>query len=80
MLTALHIRNLVTIESLQLELDGGMSALTGETGAGKSILIDAVELLLGGRADSALVRTDTDLAIIEGTFQLEQGRSEVLFW
>ena len=56
MLTALSIRDVVLIESLDLEFGPGLGVLTGETGAGKSILMDALGLALGARADSALVR------------------------
>ena len=56
MLTALSIRDIVLIEKLDLALEGGLTILTGETGAGKSILLDALGLALGARGDSALVR------------------------
>jgi DNA repair protein RecN (Recombination protein N) len=56
MLTTLAIRDIVLIERLDLEFAGGLCVLTGETGAGKSILLDAVGLALGGRSDRALVR------------------------
>ena len=54
MLTALSIRNVVLIEALDLEFGAGLSVLTGETGAGKSILLDSLGLALGARADSGL--------------------------
>ena len=72
MLTGISIRNFVTVESLQLELDAGMSVLTGETGAGKSILIDALGLVLGDKADSTLIRHGKDKAEITAAFDLEQ--------
>ncbi|MBJ3783767.1 DNA repair protein RecN [Devosia sediminis] len=56
MLTALSVRNIVLIDQLDLALDSGMTVLTGETGAGKSILLDALTLALGGRGDASLVR------------------------
>ena len=56
MLTALSIANIVLIERLDLDFEAGLGVLTGETGAGKSILLDALGLALGMRADSALVR------------------------
>lgn len=56
MLTHIHIENYTIIDSLDLEFGGGMTVLTGETGAGKSIIIDALELVLGGRADSKAIR------------------------
>jgi DNA repair protein RecN (Recombination protein N) len=71
MLTELHIRNFAIIDDLQLSLEPGFVVLTGETGAGKSIIIDAVEMLLGGRADSTAVRSGTDVALIEGYFKID---------
>lgn len=56
MLAALSIRDIVLIDKLDLEFGAGLSALTGETGAGKSILLDALALALGGRGDASLVR------------------------
>lgn len=56
MLEELRIRNFAIIESLELEFDKGLNVITGETGAGKSIIIDAVELILGGKADVSMVR------------------------
>ena len=58
MLISLAIRDLVLIEALDLEFGEGLGVLTGETGAGKSILIDALGLLLGDRADTAVVAPD----------------------
>jgi DNA repair protein RecN (Recombination protein N) len=71
MIKYLRIRNLATIEDLRLDLDPGFSVLTGETGAGKSIIIDAVDLLLGGRAEAAQVRAGAELARVEGVFGLD---------
>jgi len=68
MLTALSIRDLVIIEALDLEFSGGLGVLTGETGAGKSILLDALGLALGARADSGLVRHGCDRARVVATF------------
>ena len=56
MLRQLAIRNVVLIDSLEIEFDSGLGVLTGETGAGKSILLDALGLALGDRADTGLVR------------------------
>ena len=70
MLTELTIRDFAIIEELTLRLDSGFTVLTGETGAGKSIVIDAVDLLLGGRSDSTVVRAGSQRAIVEGTFRL----------
>jgi DNA repair protein RecN (Recombination protein N) len=73
MLTQLSITNFAIIEALELDLGPGFTVLTGETGAGKSIIIDAVELLLGGRADAAMLRKGADLALIEGVFEVVPG-------
>ncbi len=71
MLTHILIRDFAIIERLELDLDAGMTALTGETGAGKSILVDAIGLVLGDRADSSVVRAGTDRAEISVTLDLE---------
>jgi DNA repair protein RecN (Recombination protein N) len=76
MLNELHIRDFAIIEDLRLTLKPGFVVFTGETGAGKSIIIDAVEMLLGGRADSTFVRTGSDIALIEGLFDLEPSTQE----
>ena len=69
MLTGLSIRNVVLIEALDLAFARGLTVLTGETGAGKSILLDALGLALGMRADSGLVRAGTDQASVAATFE-----------
>ncbi len=71
MLTQLRIRDFAIIESLDLDLDPGFVVFTGETGAGKSIIIDAVELLLGGRADTTTIRSGASVALIEGSYFLD---------
>ena len=68
MLRFLRIRNLAVIEAVEVDFDGGFTVLTGETGAGKSILVEAVGLLLGARASAELVRTGESLATIEAIF------------
>ena len=68
MLTGLSIRDVVLIEALDLEFTGGLGVLTGETGAGKSILLDALGLALGARADSGLVRSGSDKAQVTASF------------
>ncbi len=70
MLTQLCIRNYAIAESLDIELDSGMTALTGETGAGKSIMLDALGLALGDRADPGVVRHNTDRAEINALFDV----------
>ena len=72
MLTDLRIRDFAIIDDLGLEFGPGFVAFTGETGAGKSIIIDAVELLLGGRAESSMVRSGASAALIEGVFRLDE--------
>jgi DNA repair protein RecN (Recombination protein N) len=69
MLTRLTIRNIVLIEALDLDFRGGLGVLTGETGAGKSILLDALGLVLGNRAESGLVRAGEDKASVSATFE-----------
>ena len=71
MLRVLRIRNLAVIESVEVEFDSGFNVLTGETGAGKSIVVEAVGLLLGGRASADLVRTGEPQATIEAVFEDE---------
>ncbi|HCJ80160.1 MAG TPA: DNA repair protein RecN [Erythrobacter sp.] len=81
MLTRLSIRNIVLIEALDLTFGRGLGVLTGETGAGKSILLDALGLVLGNRADSGLVRGGTDKASVSASFEfaaLPQGLAERL--
>ncbi|VVT13863.1 DNA repair protein RecN [Erythrobacter sp. EC-HK427] len=69
MLTSLSIRNIVLIEALDLSFGQGLGVLTGETGAGKSILLDALGLVLGARADSGLVRAGEEQASVAATFE-----------
>ncbi len=72
MLVHLSIRNYAIVDQLDLELRGGMSVITGETGAGKSIMLDALGLALGDRADSSVVRPGTDKADILASFDVSQ--------
>lgn len=76
MLRFLRVTHLAVIDSVEVEFDAGLNILTGETGAGKSILVEAVGLLLGGRASGDLVRTGEDDASIEAIF--ESGDAEIL--
>jgi DNA repair protein RecN (Recombination protein N) len=76
MLTELHIRNFAIIDQLDLRLGHGLIILTGETGAGKSIILDAVEVLVGGRADASVVRADSEAAMVEGVFHLQGAEKE----
>jgi len=77
MLRELQIANLAIIEKLHVEFHGGLNILTGETGAGKSIIIDAVNLILGGRASADLIRSGADEASVEALFDLT-GRPALL--
>ncbi len=79
MLRALAIRHFTIIESLELEFEPGFTAITGETGAGKSILIDALGLLLGDRADTSLVLDGSEQAELSARFEVS-GESEVADW
>ena len=65
MLTELHIQNFAIIDHLDLDFGPGLVILTGETGAGKSIIMDALDILMGGRADVTSIRSDADLARVE---------------
>ncbi|MBL8134778.1 MAG: DNA repair protein RecN [Anaerolineae bacterium] len=73
MLEEIRVRNFAIIDQLELTFGEGLNVITGETGAGKSIIIDAVELLLGAKADPAMVRAGEERAVIEGVFRLSQG-------
>ena len=68
MLVELRVENLGIIADLQLVIGAGMTVITGETGAGKTLIVDALDLLCGGRADPALVRDGADQARVEGRF------------
>jgi DNA repair protein RecN (Recombination protein N) len=72
MLRTLSIRDYVIVDEAELEFDSGFTALTGETGAGKSILVEALALLLGDRADGALVRAGADRAELSAQFELSR--------
>jgi DNA repair protein RecN (Recombination protein N) len=79
MLTELRIRNFAVIDQLTVRLGPGLNVLTGETGAGKSIVVGALSLLLGERASADVVRSGADRASVEGVFQVE-GRRDLLEW
>jgi DNA repair protein RecN (Recombination protein N) len=70
MLTALHIENFALIDHLDLHLQAGLNVLTGETGAGKSIILDALDAVLGGKASQRLVRSGTQKAVVEASFAM----------
>ena len=77
MLLSLCIRNFALIESLEIDFADGLNILTGETGAGKSIIIDAVSVLLGERFDRNYIRTGTDRTFIEGSFDIKDINNEL---
>ncbi len=70
MLLSLHVRNLAIVENSRVEFAPGLNVITGETGAGKSILMGALDLVLGGRADKTLIRAGEDQCRVEAAFQL----------
>ena len=78
MLVELRIENFAIIDNLALEFGGGLVIFTGETGAGKSIIIDAVETLLGIRADATMIRTDEERSSVEGAFKIMPGVKKVV--
>jgi DNA repair protein RecN (Recombination protein N) len=78
MLTELHIQNFAIIDKLDLRFGNGLIILTGETGAGKSIILDAVVMLIGGKADVTFVRSDSDAAFVEAVFQLKGPEKEAV--
>ena len=78
MLTELFIRNFAIIDELRLHFHNGFNVLTGETGAGKSIILDAVTLMLGGRADTTLVRAGAGEAYVEATFTLSNSLKKIV--
>ena len=70
MLTQLRVRDYAVLDDVSLELGPGLSALSGETGAGKSLLVDALSLLLGERATAEVVRAGAERAVVEGVFDV----------
>src|SRR5580765_5469156 len=75
MLSTLRIKNLALVSDLTLELQPGYNAITGETGAGKSIVIGALNLVLGERADRTLIRSGSDACSVEARFDVASLRS-----
>src|SRR5690242_1735536 len=78
MIRYLSVSNLAVIDQLELEFAAGLNALTGETGAGKSILVGAVGLLVGGRASAELVRTGEDAATVQAIFDGTDGEELIV--
>ncbi|MFC3909768.1 DNA repair protein RecN [Legionella dresdenensis] len=79
MLTTLRIENFAIVKQLELDFSKGMTAFTGETGAGKSIMIDALMLAMGGRADASVIRTGEEKCDISTVFYIDQ-QSEAIQW
>ena len=77
MLTTLRIKNLGLVDDITLELGPGFTTMTGETGAGKSMIIGALNLILGQRADRKLIRSGTDLCVVEAVFDVRKIRSPI---
>lgn len=75
MLTSLNIKNIILIDSLEIEFDKGLCVLTGETGAGKSILLDALGFALGDRASKKLLKHDCDKGMVTASFQLDGNKN-----
>ncbi|GAB3290750.1 DNA repair protein RecN [Pseudidiomarina andamanensis] len=80
MLLHMQIRNLAVVRQLDVDFNSGMTAITGETGAGKSIALDALGLCLGDRADVDLIRADADKAEVSATFQLANAKCPAAQW
>src|SRR5262245_60542071 len=80
MLREIGIKNFVLIEDMRLEFDKGLNILTGETGAGKTIVLDALGLFLGDRFKSEQVRPGAELASIDGTFEVPKQLDFVSWW
>ena len=78
MLLAIRIENFALIDQLELEFGAGLNVLTGETGAGKSIILEAIDAALGGKLHSRAMRTRTDRAVVEATFTLNDSVSQWL--
>jgi len=78
MLTELRIQNFAIIDNLELKFSPGLIILTGETGAGKSIILDAVTMIIGGRAETTVIRTEAEYALVEGAFSLKGPEKEAL--
>ena len=79
MLNSLYIQNYVLIDNLDIRFDQGFSVITGETGAGKSIILGALSLVLGQRADGKSIKNDADKCIIEATFDISNYKLEPFF-
>ncbi len=74
MLRFIQIENMALVDSLRIEFDQGLNILSGETGSGKSIIIDSLGILLGDRATSDMIRSGSDKAFVEGIFEIGENR------
>ncbi len=78
MLRNLYIKNFILVDELSIDFEGGFNVLTGETGAGKSIIIDAISLLSRKKANSSLIKKGKDKAIIQGVFDIDYNMGKIL--
>lgn len=78
MLSEISIHNFAIIEELQLNFDRGLVVFTGETGAGKSIILDALDMVLGGKADQSMIRSGADRALIECVFEIDENNTALI--
>ena len=78
MLYSLHVKNLALIKEQEIEFSKGLNILTGETGAGKSVIIGSVNLALGGKADPGLIRTGEEYALVELVFGVDSDEKKKL--
>ena len=73
MIISLHVENFVLIDRLNLDFKSGFNVFTGETGAGKSLLVDAISLLCGAKASTSMIKQNHDSAKVEGVFNIKEG-------
>ena len=76
MLVHLHVKNLALIEEAEMDFGPGLNILTGETGAGKSILLGSMQLILGGKPSKNLIRDNASFALVELLFEIENKKAE----
>ena len=76
MLAHLHVKNLALIEEIEVEFGPGLNILTGETGAGKSILLGSIQLILGGKTSRSMIRETASYALVELLFQVENTKAK----
>ena len=76
MLVHLHVKNLALIDEIEVEFGPGLNILTGETGAGKSILLGSMQLILGGKTSRSMIRENAPYALVELLFQVENTKAK----